>query len=75
MYYLLLTLNTKPFYSEISLNSSWKLKNNIGFHVHPHLSSSGKTVRTHTKNLMAKLDATNSAGAVSRAYELGLLRA
>ena len=34
-----------------------------------------ETVRTHTKNLMAKLDATNSAGAVSRAYELGLLRA
>ena len=34
-----------------------------------------ETVRTHTKNLMVKLDATNSAGAVSRAYELGLLRA
>ena len=34
-----------------------------------------ETVRTHTKNLMTKLDATNSAGAVSRAYELGLLRA
>ena len=34
-----------------------------------------ETVRTHTKNLMAKLDASNSAGAVSRAYELGLLRA
>ena len=34
-----------------------------------------ETVRTHTKNLITKLDATNSAGAVSRAYELGLLRA
>lgn len=34
-----------------------------------------ETVRTHTKNLIAKLDASNSAGAVSRAYELGLLRA
>lgn len=34
-----------------------------------------ETVRTHTKNLMTKLDAANSAGAVSRAYELGLLRA
>ncbi len=34
-----------------------------------------ETVRTHTKNLMVKLDASNSAGAVSRAYELGLLRA
>ena len=34
-----------------------------------------ETVRTHTKNLIVKLDASNSAGAVSRAYELGLLRA
>ncbi len=34
-----------------------------------------ETVRTHTKNLIAKLDASNSTGAVSRAYELGLLRA
>ena len=34
-----------------------------------------ETVKTHSKNLIAKLDATNTAGAVSRAYELGLLRA
>ena len=39
------------------------------------LGISVETVRTHTKNLMIKLDAANSAGAVSRAYELGLLRA
>ena len=34
-----------------------------------------ETVRTHTKNIIVKLDASNSTGAVSRAYELGLLRA
>ncbi len=34
-----------------------------------------ETVRTHTKNLITKLEASNSAAAVSRAYELGLLRA
>ena len=39
------------------------------------LGISFETVRTHTKNLFAKLDAVNSAAAVSRAYELGLLRA
>lgn len=33
-----------------------------------------ETVRTHTKSIQVKLDATNTAGAVSRAYELGLLR-
>ena len=33
-----------------------------------------ETVRTHTKSIQVKLDATNTTGAVSRAYELGLLR-
>ena len=39
------------------------------------LGISPETVRTHAKNTMAKLDTVNSAGTVSRAYELGLLRA
>ena len=33
-----------------------------------------ETVKTHTKNLRAKLDAPTSIAAVSRAYELGILR-
>ena len=33
-----------------------------------------ETVRTHTKSIQVKLDATNTTGAVSRAYELGILR-
>ncbi len=34
-----------------------------------------ETVRTYTKSLLIKLDATNTPGAISRAYELGILRA
>ncbi len=34
-----------------------------------------ETVKTHSKNLISKLDATNTAGAISRAYEMGILRA
>lgn len=33
-----------------------------------------ETVRTHTKSIQVKLDASNTTGAVSRAYELGILR-
>ena len=33
-----------------------------------------ETVRTHTKSIQVKLGASNTTGAVSRAYELGLLR-
>ena len=38
------------------------------------LGISFETVRTHTKTIQVKLDAPNTAGAVSRAYELGILR-
>ena len=33
-----------------------------------------ETVRSHIKNILTKLDAENSAAAVNRAYELGILR-
>lgn len=33
-----------------------------------------ETVRTHVKSIQIKLDASNTTGAVSRAYELGILR-
>ena len=38
-------------------------------------SISSETVRSHVKNILRKLDVPNSAGAVNRAYELGILRA
>ncbi len=39
------------------------------------LSISPQTVKSHAQALMRKLDATNNASAISRAYELGILRA
>ena len=36
---------------------------------------SAETVRTHMKSIFRKLDCTNAPAAVSRAYELGILRA
>lgn len=36
---------------------------------------SAETVKTHSRHVIEKLDASNSAGAVARAYELGMLRA
>lgn len=36
---------------------------------------SAETVRTHMKSILRKLDSTNAPAAVSRAYELGILRA
>lgn len=38
------------------------------------LAISAETVKVHVKNIRDKLDCPNSAGAVSRAYELGILR-
>ena len=38
------------------------------------LGVSAETVKTHSKSIQVKLDAPNTAGAVSRAYELGILR-
>ncbi len=38
-------------------------------------SLSVETVRTHVRNILRKLDCTNSPSAVGRAYELGILRA
>lgn len=39
------------------------------------LGISSETVRSHTKSIQRKLDCTNSASAVTRAFELGILRA
>ncbi len=39
------------------------------------LGISSETVKVHVKKLREKLDCSNSAGAVARAYELGILRA
>lgn len=39
------------------------------------LGISSETVRTHTKSIQRKLDCTNSASSVTRAFELGILRA
>ena len=39
------------------------------------LGISSETVRSHTKSIQRKLDSTNSASAVTRAFELGILRA
>ena len=39
------------------------------------LGVSPETVKSHSKSIQLKLGAPNTAGAVSRAYELGLLRA
>ena len=36
---------------------------------------SAETVRTHMKSILRKLDCANAPAAVSRAYELGILRA
>ena len=38
------------------------------------LGISSETVRSHTKSIQRKLDCTNSASAVTRAFELGILR-
>lgn len=38
------------------------------------LGVSAETVKSHSKAIQLKLDAPNTAGAVSRAYELGILR-
>jgi len=38
------------------------------------LGVSAETVKTHSKSIQVKLDAPNTVGAVSRAYELGILR-
>lgn len=38
------------------------------------LGIGAETVRSHVKNILAKLDAENAAAAVNRAYELGILR-
>ena len=38
------------------------------------LGVSTETVKTHSKSIQVKLDAPNTTGAVSRAYELGILR-
>ena len=38
------------------------------------LGVSAETVKTHSKSIQVKLDTPNTAGAVSRAYELGILR-
>jgi DNA-binding CsgD family transcriptional regulator len=36
---------------------------------------SPETVRSHVKGIFRKLDCSNAAAAVGRAYELGILRA
>ncbi|MCR5413195.1 MAG: response regulator transcription factor [Kiritimatiellae bacterium] len=38
------------------------------------LGISGETVKCYIKTIMLKLDATNAANAVARAYELGIMR-
>jgi len=38
------------------------------------LGVGAETVKSHAKSIQVKLDAPNTAGAVSRAYELGILR-
>jgi len=38
------------------------------------LGVAAETVKTHAKSIQIKLDAPNTTGAVSRAYELGILR-
>ena len=38
------------------------------------LGISTETVKTHSKSIQVKLDVPNTTGAVSRAYELGILR-
>lgn len=38
------------------------------------LGVAAETVKTHSKSIQVKLDAPNTAGAVSRGYELGILR-
>ena len=38
------------------------------------LGVSAQTVKSHSKSIQVKLDAPNTTGAVSRAYELGILR-
>ena len=38
------------------------------------LGISSETLRSHTKSIQRKLDCTNSASAVTRAFELGILR-
>lgn len=38
------------------------------------LGVSRETVKTHSKSIQVKLDSPNATGAVSRAYELGILR-
>ena len=39
------------------------------------LGISLETVKTHAKSILQKLDVQNTAGAITRAFELGLLRA
>ena len=34
-----------------------------------------ETVKTHAKSILQKLEVQNTAGAITRAFELGLLRA